>query len=282
MSADAPAYRRIADDLRQRIRSGDLAPGDLLPTQVDLAEQYGVARMTARQALAELANEGLIFAQQGKGTIVRERRPVVYRPQAEYFPRTTRQLDRFLATLQRQGRQSSQSIEVAVESADPFVAQRWEIEPGQSVAVRKRVRYVDDEPFNINDTYYRYDLAADTAIMNPADIPSGSNNVLDAKGYAEVRAVDEIYVRMPSQEEVRRLHLQPGTPVAVHVVTGYTANDEPCRVDVFVLPGDRHVIVYERIRPTTADDTSYIEDEYNDRLLYNPHGDPPVRGGADG
>jgi GntR family transcriptional regulator len=96
--------------------------------------------------------------------------------------------------------------------------------------------------------------------MSPADIPSGSNNVLDAKGYAEVRAVDEIYVRMPSQEEIRRLKLQPGTPVAVHVVTGYTAEDAPCRVDVFVLPGDRHIIVSERTRPTTADDTSQIED----------------------
>ena len=261
MSPDAPAYRKIADALRTKIRTGELAPGALLPTQAELAERYAVARMTVRQALTELSNEGLIFAQQGRGTIVRERRPVVYRPGAEYFPRITRRLDRFMAKLQKEGRESAQSIDVAVEAADAFVAQRWQIEPGEPVAVRRRVRYVDGEPFNINDTYYRYDLARATAIMNPADIPSGSNNVLDAKGYAEVRAIDEIYVRMPLQEEIRRLHLQPGTPVAVHVVTGYTASEEPCRVDVFVLPGDRHVILSERIRPDTADDTSQIEDD---------------------
>lgn len=261
MTPDAPTYRRIAADLRERIRSGDLKPGDKIPTQAELAERYQVARMTVRQALTELTNDGLIFAQQGRGTIVRERRPVVYRPGAEYFPRITRRLDRFMATLQKEGRQTAQTIEIAVEPADEFVAYRWQIEPGEPVAVRKRVRYVDGEPFNINDTYYRLDLAADTAIMNPADIPTGSNNVLDAKGYAETRAIDEIYVRMPLPDEIRRLNLQPGTPVAAHVVTGYTAKDEPCRVDVFVLPGDRHVIITERIRPTSADDTSFIEDE---------------------
>ena len=264
MSPEQPAYRKIADDLRARIKSGELPPGALLPTQVELSEQYGVARMTTRQALAELANEGLVLSQQGKGVTVRTRRPVVYRPQAEYDPRTSRRLDRFMATIQREGRTSAQTIEVAVMSADPFVAERLGIQPQEPVAVRKRVRFVDDEPFNINDTYYRYDLAKDTAIMNPADIPGGSNNVLDAKGYAEVRAMDEFYIRMPEPEEIRRLQLRPGTPVAAHIVTGYTATNESCRCDVFILPGDRHVIIYERIRPDTADDTSQIVDPDDD------------------
>lgn len=270
MSGQA-AYRQIADDLRAQITSGELPPGSLLPTQVVLAERYGVARMTVRQAIAQLANEGLVISQQGKGVIVREHAPVVYRPQAEYEPRISGRLDRFMAAMHKEGRPSSQIIDVAVVNADLFIAQRLGIEIGEPVVVRRRVRHVDGQPWNVNDTYYRYDLAIDTEIMNPADIPGGSNNVLDAKGYQEARAIDEFFIRMPTQEEIRRLKLRPGTPVAAHVVTGYTADDDVARVDVFILPGDRHVILYERIRPHSADDMSKIDDD-------TPQPDPDAAG----
>ncbi len=64
-----------------------------------------------------------------------------------------------------------------------------------------------------------------------------------------MRAFDEFYVRMPTPEEAQRLRLGPGTPVACHVCTGTTADDQPVRVAINVLPGDRHVIVYERAKP---------------------------------
>jgi GntR family transcriptional regulator len=252
MSAALPNYQRIANDIRGRIASGELAPGDLLPSQHELERQYGVARMTVRQAITALVNEGLVTSQQGKGVIVRDRKHMVYRPQAEYEPRISREMDRFMSYLAKDGRKPSQTIDVGVVNAPPVVAQRLGIEPGSPVVVRKRVRSLDGEPFNINDTYYPYELAKGTEIMSPADIPRGSNFVLADHGYAEVRAVDEIYVRMPQPEEVQRLHLPPGTPVAAHFVTGYTAKDEPIRCDLFVLPGDRHVILFERIHPPSA------------------------------
>jgi GntR family transcriptional regulator len=261
MSAGLPAYRRIAEDIRARIASGDLPPGALLPTQQELQEQYGVARMTARQAVAELVNEGLVTSQQGKGVMVRSQVHMVYRPQGEFEPRISKGMDRFMAVLTKEGRKPSQSIDVAVVSAPRLVAERLGIEAGTRVAVRKRVRSLDGEPFNINDTYYAYDLVANTEIMDPADIPRGSNNVLADVGYREVRAIDEFYVRMPDPEEVRRLRLRPGTPVAAHYVTGYTADDKPTRCDVFILPGDRHVILYERVHPADADDMSQAEDD---------------------
>jgi len=260
MSAEMATYRKIAADLRARIESGELAPGAQVPTQQQLSETYGVARMTARQALAELVNEGLVRSQQGKGAVVRGRRHMVYRPQAEFQPRLSREMDRFMTALIQEGREPSQSIDVAIETANVLVAARLGIEPGSRVVVRKRVRFIDGEPFNINDTYYSYDLAHDTEIMDPSDIPRGSNNVLADKGYREVRAIDEFYIRMPEQEEIRRLGLAPGTPVACHYVTGYTADDKPARCDVFVLPGDRHVILYERTHPEDADAMSQVDD----------------------
>jgi GntR family transcriptional regulator len=253
MSA-VPAYQRIASELRGLITSGELAPGALLPSQQDLQDQYGVARMTVRQAIAALVNEGLVTSQQGKGVVVRDRKHMVYRPQAGREPRISEEMDRFMSYLAKEGRQPSQTIDVSVVSAPPLVAQRLDIEPGSPVVVRKRVRSLDGEPFNINDTYYPYELAQGTEIMSPEDIPRGSNFVLEDHGYVEVRAVDEIYVRMPQPDEVQRLRLSPGTPVAAHYATGYTANDEPIRCDLFILPGDRHVILFERVHPQTTSD----------------------------
>lgn len=63
-------YRRIAEDLRSGIARGEYAPGGALPGENDLMARYKVARMTVRQALAELQREGLAVARRGSGVYV--------------------------------------------------------------------------------------------------------------------------------------------------------------------------------------------------------------------
>src|SRR3954471_21207098 len=63
-------YRRIADDLRSGIAGGEYVPGGALPGENDLMSRYKVARMTVRQALAELQREGLAVARRGSGVYV--------------------------------------------------------------------------------------------------------------------------------------------------------------------------------------------------------------------
>lgn len=241
-----PLHAQIAAELRQQIKDRALAPGEKLPSEAELSNRYNVSRVTVRHALRTLEQEGLVVARAGVGRVVKATQPMVYRPQDERAPRISTELDRYMSYLTRQGRRPSQTIAVAVEPAPEPVAERFAVEPGTPVVVRKRVRSLDGEPFNINDTYYRQEAAAGTAAMDPADIPQGSNSVIEAVLGPEVRAVDEIYIRMPDPEETQRLEIDPGTPVAVHYVTGYTASEQVVRVDRFVLPGDRHVIQYER------------------------------------
>jgi hypothetical protein len=64
--------------------------------------------------------------------------------------------------------------------------------------VRRRVRYLDGEPFYSNDSYFRLAVAQDTAILAPHDIARGANRVVAEAGHTQVRAVDEIFVRMPT------------------------------------------------------------------------------------
>ena len=68
---DRPPYRQIADMLRQAIADGVYGPGERLPSEAKLVSHFGVARMTARQAMSELRNDGLVFSQHGRGVFVR-------------------------------------------------------------------------------------------------------------------------------------------------------------------------------------------------------------------
>jgi DNA-binding GntR family transcriptional regulator len=68
-----PPYLAIAADLRNKILSGELAPGDQVPSMAELAEQYGVTSGTALRALKVLKEEGLTEASPGWGTFVSER-----------------------------------------------------------------------------------------------------------------------------------------------------------------------------------------------------------------
>src|SRR5713101_906477 len=65
-----PRYYQLKEIIRERIHSGEWKPGELIPSERELSEQYKISRMTARQAITELVNEGLFYREQGKGTFV--------------------------------------------------------------------------------------------------------------------------------------------------------------------------------------------------------------------
>ncbi|WP_199578108.1 GNAT family N-acetyltransferase [Streptomyces sp. CRB46] len=242
-------YQRIADELRAQITDGPLGPGDRLPTEAEIAAKWDTTRSTAVQGLKVLVNEGLIISDRPRGYFVRSRRPMVYRPQGEFRKRPlSPEMDQFLTQMTEEGREASQHIEVKVEAPSRQIRERLQLQEGELVAVRRRVRFIDGVPYNTNDSHFPLALVQNSEIMNPDDIARGANVVMAELGYEQVRALDEIHVRMPTPEEADRLQLGPGTPVAVHLCTGFTHDGKPVRAVVNVLPGDRHVITYERSR----------------------------------
>ncbi|MEV0328608.1 GntR family transcriptional regulator [Micromonospora echinospora] len=67
---DVATWKQLADRLRQAIRSGELAPGQRVPSELGLTQEYGLSRLTVRRALQELRSEGLIVVVQSRGTFV--------------------------------------------------------------------------------------------------------------------------------------------------------------------------------------------------------------------
>ncbi|WP_454859603.1 GntR family transcriptional regulator [Promicromonospora soli] len=244
----APSIKgRIADDLRRQILNGELAPGDRLPTLATLMDLYEVASMTAREALGILKNEGLVVSHGNRGTFVRDLKRMTYRIQSDLIERPdVVAKDLFLTEQETDGRRPTQKIEVTIVQPPPEVAERLPLADGELAVVRRRVRYLEDEPYQTNDSYFPFSIAEGTEIMSPDDIARGANLVIAEKGYVQAYARDEITVRMPTREEQQRLALTPGVPVAHQVTTGYDKAGRALRVAITVLPGDRHVIVVER------------------------------------
>ncbi|MEU1842316.1 MULTISPECIES: GntR family transcriptional regulator [Micromonospora] len=72
MPTRPPHYLRVADDIEAKIRTGDYAPGQQLPSVSEIGELYNVARSTAYRAVKELHARNLIYGQQGQGVFVAE------------------------------------------------------------------------------------------------------------------------------------------------------------------------------------------------------------------
>lgn len=72
--AEIPLYVQLTEQFRSMLETGELQPGDRFPAELELAKQYGVARITVRTAIAELVQTGMLVRRQGKGTFVAEQK----------------------------------------------------------------------------------------------------------------------------------------------------------------------------------------------------------------
>lgn len=241
---------QIADAIRRDISSGKAPPGSALGTEEGLVARFDASRGTIRRALQVLIHEGLVSSRAGRGYYVRQFERLDWAPgRFEHLlhrrdaPDTG--ADAWASDVIAQGRDPHQEVDVSTARPDPIVADRLHLNPETDiVVVRKRLRYVDDVPYQIADSYYPHDVAAGSPIMTPGDVivPGG---LMAAAGHRQVRYADEIVPRMPTPDETHRLDLPKATPVAEHIRTGFNADGRPVRVIITIVPGDRHRIIME-------------------------------------
>ncbi|GAA1674244.1 GntR family transcriptional regulator [Fodinicola feengrottensis] len=241
-----PKYRQIASRLRARITRGDLSPGQTVPTEKELSENYKVSRNTVRLALSALTNEGLITGGRGRGRVVRRVEPLIYHASRSESARSREvsDTDAFLQHVAEQNRRASQQIEVQIVIANEDIVSALKISKGDNVVVRRRLQYVDGQPWSTTDSYYPLALVEGSQILSPSDIPQGVIKLMAEMGHVQTHYVDELTVRMPRPPEVQRLEIGQGIPVLAHNRTGFTDHG-PVRWTRSIFPGDRHRIVYE-------------------------------------
>jgi GntR family transcriptional regulator len=238
--------KQIAAALRAQIEAGAPAPGSKLPSERELAETYGVAPQTAREAMKILKNEGLVIGQTGKGVFVRKTPPLI-RLGIGRFSRAKRAAG--LAAQKSEavalGLASHQEVLELVEVPAPeWVAKWYDIEPGAPVFKRSRREWLEDQPNQIADSYYRPEIVDGTAIKETSTGPGGSYARLEERGHILTTFHEEICARMPHPDEIRALRLPPGTPV-VAVLRVVSTADGPIEVFSSVMNATSAVFVYD-------------------------------------
>jgi GntR family transcriptional regulator len=193
MNGRVPRYHRIADELRERIRRGDLLPGARLPNQRRLARDFGVTLMTLRQALELLEREKRIARRHGLGTFVAA-------PSIDY---DILQLRRLAGDLLAQGESvSTRLLASRFVPADRRVAAALGLGRRARVLELERLRLVDGHPMSLQRSYLPAPIGEEILRADLTATPLGQ--ALEFKlGITVVRARETVSaIRLPRQEAV--------------------------------------------------------------------------------
>lgn len=199
-------WRRIRDGIEQDIASGRLQPGERLPTEPELVAQYEAGRHSVRRAIAELAREGAVSVEQGRGTFVETG------PMLEYAIGSRTRLHRNL---------HSQGVEVSgdllgaeVAAASERVALALGLTPGAPVVKSRRVTYADRLPINTGTSYRCAKRFPDFVARR--DVIGSVTGTYKSYGIHDyLRAETTLHSRLARPEEARLLRQHPQTPVIV-------------------------------------------------------------------
>lgn len=246
-ASHVPVYRQIADHLRDLIVSGRVGDGKQLPSEAQLMDHYGVARMTVRSALKVLQDEALVTAEHGKGVYVRGR-PPVRRLASDRFARRHRKDGKAAFLVEADQAASAPTVDrikVYEVTPPPEIADKLKVADDSQVVVRSRRYLLDGKPVETAVSYIPADLARGTKIADPNPGPGGIYARLEEQGRTLERFNEEVTARMPTAEEAAALNLPSGVPVIHLVRTAYDIDGRAVEVCDTVMAADAYVLSYE-------------------------------------
>jgi GntR family transcriptional regulator len=229
-----PLHQQIAADLRAQIMSGDLAPGDQLPSTSQLVTQYNAANPTIQKAASALKDEGFLRSRPGAGVYVHDRQPFVV-DVANYLEPMPRGY-------------SYQIIDVTNARPPADAAQLLGLDADELAVMRHRVLLHDGEPVELSWSFYPTDLAAGTPLARRQKIRGGAPRVLAELGWPQQHFTDRISARQPTTTEVEQLDLPADVPV-IRQLRAIYSGDRPVEVSVLIKGAHRYELSYDQTIP---------------------------------
>jgi len=228
-----PIYYQLFKYFENQIREGQLQPGDALPTEMEIAERYGISRMTVRRAISELVAAGMVYTQKGKGTFVA-------RPRLD---KVVFNLNNFYDEIKQKGMiPRAELLEARIIKADEKLAEMLGIAVNTRCLYFRIVITADGEPLAYETKYTVYTkqtpilesqlkdpLLSRLAAAHSDSIPSSSKKVLMASKATE--------------EEAKVLGVSPGIPVFFMVQTIYDADSKIIAWGKSIFRGDRYKLI---------------------------------------
>lgn len=201
MRNQGPRYRDIEAWLRKLVREGE--PGDLIPSEVEIAARFKVSRMTARQAMMNLLREGLVDRRRGAGTFIAS--TPIHRTEGILFS--------FTEDMHRRGkRPSSVMLSSGLDQVSARDKEALKLKGKSRIVVIKRIRLADEIPLSIE----RVALIPECKEVLKADLVKGSlHEKLREIGYGPSTADCWLQARIADRSEAKLLDIPFGTPLLV-------------------------------------------------------------------
>jgi GntR family transcriptional regulator len=226
----APLYDLIEQNLRELILRGHLEVGQSVPSEWELAELYGVSRLTVRNALDNLTRQGWLVRRHGVGTFVAHPKITEITPSKLSFTEQMHTIGRM---------PSSRLVSLRVVPANAEVAHMLKLEQGEPVVEIARVRLADGEP-----------ILLETSCLSQKRFPGLENATaliycslyewLAEHYQTSVAVMDQtLEPVLLSEAEAKQLETQSGSPAMLSKVVAYSAVAEPIEYSWSVTRGDQ-------------------------------------------
>jgi GntR family transcriptional regulator len=221
VSTRVPLYYQLEILLREKINSGAYTQGDQLPTEDVLIAEYGVSRITVRQALSALADEGLIERRQGRGTFIAERQNAV--PQFEGTIHLTGSLNELILMGQKT---PVKVLARTLTKADAQTAELLGVEIGEPVSRVERLRLLDDKPYALLVNYFPAEIGVRLTLE---DLSEGSVlEQLERKcGLRLQKGIQQITAALADPYVAGRLEIPVGSALLSIENTVYCTEGKP-------------------------------------------------------
>jgi GntR family transcriptional regulator len=224
-----PLHVVISEKLRTQIKSGKYAAGDQIPSEHQLMAQFGVSRITVRQAIANLVQQGLVVVQRGRGAFIKEQHKAIYS--------LSNPIVFFEDDLARQGFTSAieNLVFEAIAAPEP-VCQQLQLPALTSVYFQKKLLLIDAVPAALDVTYLLFDLGAAhrEALCQAMTFPT-----LERHGL-EIQRIEANLESAPADTELSQyLDVPLGGPILVYRYLVFAGSGQPILCGETLSRGDR-------------------------------------------
>ncbi|WP_120170465.1 GntR family transcriptional regulator [Thermohalobacter berrensis] len=198
----SPLYRQIAYKIKEQIKNGNYSYGEAIPSENKLAKQYNVSRVTVRQAIDTLVKEGLLYKIQGSGTYVKEAK-------IEHNIYTVQGFTEEMKKLNKEP--VNEILEFKMGEPEENVRKILKIDEGEKTFFVKRLRYVDDIPVVLENTYLPVKLFPD--LSYEVMLSSKYEYIEKAKNLRIKESYQEIIPLLPDDNLKKMLKLKDNMPI---------------------------------------------------------------------
>jgi GntR family transcriptional regulator len=229
-----PLYYQLENVLREKIASGAFAPGDRLPTESELIKQYGVSRITVRQALGTLAEDGLIERHQGRGTFIAQRR--TRKRKFNGITHLTGSLDELI---EMGSDVHIKVLEFNLVEADKNEAEIFQVKVGTPVYRLKRLRLYEDKPYSLIVNYLPAEIGSQ---LTQEELSSGAIlKMIETKfGVHLNEAKQQIKAELADPYAAGQLNVRVGSPLLSIERTVFADDGKPVEFGHTLYRSDVH------------------------------------------